>query len=307
MDLHVVEIPIAYLYGRPGPRVRPAPEWELYREAGVYAGAGGDVSFAQARIDLEETVEADPVADVALLGGRIASAVAEGVRAGRKVLMVGGNCTCVPGMVGGLQQGLGPLTRIGLVWIDAHGDFNTPRTSDNGLLGGMPVATVAGFCLPAWREGAGIEVPLSTDRIVMVDVRRLYPEEATVVAASDITVVPLDSPELGVAVDRLAAETDLLYLHIDLDILDEELIPAHMAKEPDGPSVAQTVAAVERVLDTGRVEAFALVSLYAMFPEGEKSVAAATAILRPVIEHWAAVSAGAPHALVAQDETTSSR
>jgi arginase len=103
----------------------------------------------------------------------------------------------------------------------------------------------------------------------------------------------LDSPELGVAVDRLAAETDLLYLHIDLDILDEELIPAHMAKEPDGPSVAQTVAAVERVLDTGRVEAFALVSLYAMLPEGEKSVAVAKAILGPTIERWAAVEAAA--------------
>jgi arginase len=215
------------------------------------------------------------------------------VRAGKKVMMVGGNCTCVPGMVGGLKQGLGQMTRIGLVWIDAHGDFNTPKTQKDGLLGGMPVATVAGFCLPAWRKGAGIEVPLTTDQIVMVDVRHLGPEETIVVEASDITVVGIDSPELGPAVDRLAAETDLLYVHIDLDILDKDIIPAHMAQEPNGPSIDQTVAALDRIFATGRVEAFALVSLYAFLPDGDKSVAAAEAILRPALERWVSVSAAA--------------
>ena len=107
--------------------------------------------------------------------------------------MIGGNCTCVPGMVGGLKQGLGQMTKIGLVWIDAHGDFNTPKTQADGLLGAMPVSTVAGFCLPAWRKGAGIEVPLTTDQIVMVDVRHLGEQEAVVVEASDITVVGIDS------------------------------------------------------------------------------------------------------------------
>ena len=294
MDLHVVEIPIAYLYGRRTlPRVNNAPEWELFREAGIYDPVDGELTFAQARIDLEETVEDDPVADVALLGGRIAGAVAEGVRAGKKVMMVGGNCTCVPGMVGGLKQGYGQMTKIGLVWIDAHGDFNTPKTQADGLLGAMPVSTVAGFCLPAWREGSGIEVPLTTDQIVMVDVRHLGEQESVVVEASDITVVGIDSPELGPAVDRLAAETDLLYVHIDLDILDRDLIPAHMAQEPGGPNVEQVVAALDRIFATGKVEAFALVSLYAFLPEGDKSVEAAKAILKPAVERWASTPVAA--------------
>jgi arginase len=294
MDLHVVEIPIAYLYGRRTlPRVNEAPEWKLFREAGIYDPVDGEVTFAQARIDLDETVEENPVEDVALLGGRIASAVADGVRDGKKVMMIGGNCTCVPGMVGGLKQGLGQMTKIGLVWIDAHGDFNTPKTQADGLLGAMPVSTVAGFCLPAWRKGAGIEVPLTTDQIVMVDVRHLGEQEAVVVEASDITVVGIDSPDLGPAVDRLADETDLLYVHIDLDILDRELIPAHMAQEPGGPNVEQTVAALDRIFATGRVDAFALVSLYAFLPEGDKSVDAALGILKPAVERWVNASAAA--------------
>jgi arginase len=202
-------------------------------------------------------------------------------------LLVGGNCTGVPAMIGGLQQGHGPLARVGLVWIDAHGDFNTPRTSTDGLLGGMPVATVAGFCQPRWRRATGIAVPVPADRIVMVDVRRLSGSERTIVEASDIVVVAIDSPELAPAIERLAADTDLLYVHIDLDVLDPALVPAHFAREPGGPSVEQVLAALEPMFGTGRVGAFALVSLYAVAPGGEKSVAAATAILGPALELWA--------------------
>jgi arginase len=190
-------------------------------------------------------------------------------------------------MVGGLEQGHGPLTRIGLVWIDAHADFNTPRTSSDGLLGGMPVATVAGFCQPRWRRATGLAAPIPAERILMVDVRSMGEAERTIVEASDIAVVAIDSPELGPAVERLAEATDLLYVHIDLDVLDPALVPAHYAKAAGGPSVEQLLAALEPMFATGRVGAFALVSLYAVAPEGDKSVRAALAILRPALARWA--------------------
>jgi arginase len=287
MDLQVVEVQVAYRFGRPGPRMLPTPEWEAYRESEIYATAGGEVSIATVSLGFDEIVEDDPVADVSLLGSRISAAVAEGVRAGRRPLLVGGNCTGVPGMVGGLQQAHGPLSRIGLVWIDAHADFTTPRTTTDGLLGGMPVSTVAGFCQPRWRRATGIEAPIPADRILMVDVRRMSESERAIVEASEITVVAIDSPELEPAVERLAEATDLLYVHIDLDVLDPALVPAHYAREAGGPSVEQVVTALEPMFDTGRVAAFALVSLYASAPEGDKSIAAATAILRPALARWA--------------------
>jgi len=287
IDLQVVEVQVAYRFGRPGPRVLPTPEGAAYREQGVYAAAGGDVRIVQATLGLEETVADDPVADVSLLGGRIAAAVAAGVRANRRPLLVGGNCTGAPAMLGGLQQGHGPLTRIGLVWIDAHADCNTPATSSDGLLGGMPVATMAGLCQPRWRRATGLEVPLPAERILMLGVRRLGEAERVLVEASDITRLPVDSDQLAGAAARLAAETDLLYVHIDLDVLDPALVPAHYAREPGGPGVEEILAALAPIFETGRVGAFALVSLYAVAPEGAKSVAAATAILRPALARWA--------------------
>lgn len=290
MDLHVVEVRVAHTWGRPGGTLRQAPEWESFRAAGVYEPAGEAISFAPVTLDEAELAE-DPVDDLALLGGRIADAVAEGARTGARFMMVGGNCACVPGMVGGLQRVHGADARIGLVWVDAHGDFNTPGTTETGFLGGMPVAVVAGLCHGRWRDAAGIRAPIPTDRIAMVDVRKLFPAERRLVEASDVTVVPIAGPELGEAVDRLAAATDLLYLHVDLDILDPSLIPAHMAGVPGGPGVAETVSALERVFDTGRVGAFALVSLYATRPGGDRSVAAATEILGPSLRRWARAGA----------------
>jgi arginase len=78
-----------------------------------------------------------------------------------------------------------------------------------------------------------------------------------------------------------------------LDILDRDLIPAHMAQEPGGPNVEQVVAALDRIFATGKVEAFALVSLYAFLPEGDKSVEAAKAILKPAVERWASTPVAA--------------
>ncbi|MGH7912901.1 MAG: arginase family protein [Candidatus Dormibacteraceae bacterium] len=282
MELHVVELPAAHT----GAGFTPTPESDAYRREGVYEAGGATLTFG--RPDFEGIAVGDPIAALALMSGRIAAEVADGMRAGRDLLMVGGNCTSVPGLVGGLQQALGPTTRIGLVWFDAHGDFNTPRTTPSGMLGGMPVAVAAGLCHPSWRAGAGQLVPLSTDRIVMVDVRNLDDDEARLIRATDVTTVPIRGPQLKEALERLVAETDLLYLHIDLDVLDAALVPSHRTLEADGPDVAETAAALSMVLGTGRVRALALVSVCSAEPGGDVSLASATALLRACLRSWAA-------------------
>src|SRR5687767_6239480 len=68
----------------------------------------------------EDQRDEEPTVNLGLIGGQIAEAVAAGRREGRPVLVVGGNCASVPGVVGGLQEAHGPAARIGLVWFDAH-------------------------------------------------------------------------------------------------------------------------------------------------------------------------------------------
>ncbi|NKB67861.1 MAG: arginase [Candidatus Latescibacteria bacterium] len=224
------------------------------------------------------------------LGGAIAQAVAQARQQDKAILMTGGNCHHITGVIGGLQEAHGPDLRLGLVWFDAHGDFNTPGTTLTGSLGGMPVSVCAGLSFPKWREGSGIVAPLPTDRIAMVDVRNLDPAEEQLVQA---TGIPVAAPAAGFpgqalepVIADLAARVDMIYLHIDSDILDDSLVPNHVTKEPDGPDMAQVLAAVDVVMATGKVAACAVVSVFDQGEGGDIGLASGLELIRGSLQSW---------------------
>jgi arginase len=225
----------------------------------------------------------DKVVNLGELNARVATAVAGAFNAGALPLLAGGTCNQLIGMLSGMQAFYGPTARIGLIWLDAHGDFNTPSTSPSQMLGGMPVATAAGLCWPVWRERAGLTCPLPTDRIVMVDVRNLDPEEEQLVRATDVTVARFadgfDPAPVIEAIAQLAARVDHLYLHIDSDILDASLQPNHTTAEPNGPGLEPVYAVIDAAVETGKVRAFAVVSVNPDGSEGDISLASGRAMI----------------------------
>ena len=105
----------------------------------------------------------------------------------------------------------------------------------------------------------------------MVDVRNLDEPEEALIRATDVQIARVadgfeGDVDLKTAVSDLAARCDLIYFHIDSDILDESYVPNHGTKEPHGPNMDQVRAAIETVMATGKVAAFAVVSVYG---EGE--------------------------------------
>lgn len=282
--LHVVPI----RYNGHEPASAPGDPVDTYAASGAY-DLLGETTVAEPIFPEARRVD-EPTDNLGLLGGEIASAVAAGRRAGKPVLVVGGNCASVPGVLGGLQEAHGPAARIGLVWFDAHGDFNTPRTTLSGMLGGMPVAVAAGLAYPRWRELSRQPAPLPTDRIVMVDVRNLDEAEARLIHATDV-VIAAPAPgfpgvDLATAVADLAGRCDLIYLHIDSDILDEGYVPNHRTKEPNGPTMEQVVAATETVMATGKVAVFAIVSVWADGEGGDVAVSSGVELLKTGLASW---------------------
>ncbi len=268
---------------------------DAYLAAGIvadFAASGADVTGTSRPELAADQISGDRIQDLGRHGALIAEAVASAIEAGEAPLLAGGTCSHLIGMMAGLQRGLEPEARIGLVWFDAHGDFNTPRTSHSGMLGGMPVAVTAGLCHSIWREGAGMIAPLPTDRIVMVDVRNLDPEEEALVKATDITIAQL-RPEIPgsrveEAVGALAEKVDHIYLHIDADVLDRSLQPNHPTAEPDGPDLETTVAGIRAVFATGKVRALAVVSVDPTGPVGPTSLESGLALLRESVAAWTA-------------------
>lgn len=262
---------------------------DAYTAAKAYDAAGVPVTVVEPRFPeaMRSIVEPD---NLGMLGGEIAGVVADGVRKGNAVLMTGGDCSHITGVIGGLQDAYGTDARIGLVWFDAHGDFNTPKTTISGMLGGMPVAVSAGLAYPAWRIGSHIAAPLPTERIVMVDVRNLDPLEEQLIRSTEVVVTApapgFPGEPLAPAIKQLAERCDLLYLHIDSDILDERYVPNHGTREPNGPDMEQVLVAVDTVMATGKVAALAVVSVYGEGEGSARSVASGLELIRGGLTSW---------------------
>lgn len=282
--LHVVQI---RYHGSEPVRAESDPV-PAYAATGAYDLLGA-ATVVEPIFPEERRVE-EPTDNLGIFGGEIAAAVAAGRKARMPVLVLGGNCASVPGVIGGLQEAHGPDARIGLVWFDAHGDFNTPRTTLSGMLGGMPVAVAAGLAYPRWREMSRQATPLPTNRIVMVDVRNLDPAEEQLIRATDVVIAApapgFPGADLQSAIDALAAECDLIYLHIDSDILDERYVPNHHTVEPNGPSMEQVLAAVETVMATGKVVTYAIVSVWADGEGGDTTVDSGVKLLEGGLAAW---------------------
>ena len=104
-----------------------------------------------------------------LANGHLADMVAGNWQSGTLTVGLLGNRTSVIGVLGGLQSpgSSGEPRTVGLVFIDAHGDFNVPETTLSGMLGGMPVAVSAGMALHNLRRESGLDPGIRTEHIVM--------------------------------------------------------------------------------------------------------------------------------------------
>jgi len=255
-------------------------------------GLGVEIEGITEPQPIDPATNDDRVGRLGEFNAQIARAASEAIARGAQPFLAGGTCSHLPGMVGGLEQAYGPTARIGLIWMDAHGDFNTPRTSYSQMLGGMPVAVVAGLCYPGWREQAGISAPMPTDRILMIDVRNLDDREETLIRATDVTIARFgdngETDDILAAIDALAAKVDYLYLHIDSDILDERFQPNHPTAEPNGPDDKTVDTLIEHVMSTGKVVALAVVSINPQEPGGAISIASGQQMMRTGLASWAA-------------------
>src|SRR5271169_5449763 len=210
---------------------------------------------------------------LALAEGQLAKVIADERRSGNLPIGLLANCNSILGMLSGLQHS-GPSAkslRVGMVFVDAHGDFNTPETTLSGMLGGMPVAIAAGQCLTRMRLKTGLEPAVPTRHIVEVCVRDTDPLEQELLDRSDIQQLTLEdvrtrSANLHAAMKRLSEATDLIYIHVDMDGLDPREVPGHPLTVPGGPTSLELAAALTEMFKYEKVAAFGVAST----PYGEK-------------------------------------
>jgi arginase len=171
-----------------------------------------------------------------------ADQIAAAVRAGGPTTVVSGDCLIALATLAGVQRaGLDPA----LIWFDAHGDVHTLRTTTSGYLGGLSLRLALGAHADRLAP-LGVR-PVAEHRTLLVGARDLDPPEVEFLAGSAVrrsTVPDLDADALP---------DGPLILHVDVDVIDPADLPGLSFPAAGGPSTGQVLAAIGRVLATGRV------------------------------------------------------
>ena len=215
---------------------------------------GATVRVEETALTKEEEVEYGGWKRLGMSLGHYADIVERNEREGWLTVGLLATCPSMPGLVAGLQRSGAthePI-RVGMLWLDAHGDINTPETTRSGSLGGMPVAVATGRALHVMRRDAKLDVPLSDRHVVMGGVRLNDPLEQHILDTSEIEQLSVDdlrtmSPAVFVQLDRLTAISDKLYIHIDMDVLDPREVMGHGNKVPNGPTSHELARLFEEI------------------------------------------------------------
>lgn len=204
------------------------------------------------------------------------------------VFYLGGECGLILGSAAGLRQKF--AGKPGLLWIDAHGDFNTPETTPSGFIGGMPLAFVCGRGPKFNREIEKLRPLIRDDSVVHVGGRDFDPEESNAIMASQIKLYSThrlrrdDAGKTAVEIaSQLADKSDWVICHLDVDALDPSIIAAVNFPSPRGLTLNEIRILIEAVSHTGKLKVFNLAGYNSML---DRDRASGRTIVDLVSELW---------------------
>ena len=159
-------------------------------------------------------------------------------------------------------------TQLGLIWVDAHGDMNTPSSTESGNVHGMPLAAVIGP-EPAELSGIGGFSPtLEPEHVVLIGVRNLDESEKQRVRDSRIHVFTMkDIDRLGIAavleqaIALAGSDTAGLHVSFDLDVCDPSIAPGVGTPVKGGLDYREAHMVMEMLADSGRLVALDMVEV----------------------------------------------
>jgi arginase len=187
----------------------------------------------------------------------------QAVAAGCLPLFIGGDHSIAVGTIGGVTH----QAPCGVLWIDAHGDFNTPETSPSGNLHGMPLAVLLGLGAPELVHLNRPGPKLKPDQVILIGVRDLDPGERQLIKQHRIGVYTMrDIDEKGIAQvarEALARLSHLPRLHVslDMDSLDPTAAPGVGTPVPGGLTYREAHLLMEIIADNAHVGSVDIVEI----------------------------------------------
>lgn len=193
--------------------------------------------------------------EIEAICNELADTVASTLRAGSLPLVLGGDHSISMGTVAGVAR---VRPAVGLIWMDAHGDFNTPETSPTGNIHGMPLAAITGRGESSLVDLGGAGPTVAAADVALVGLRDLDEIERGALRESGVHVFTMKEVDrLGIArvmeqaIACSARDGRHVHVSFDVDVLDPRYAPGVGTPVPGGLTYREAHLALELLADAG--------------------------------------------------------
>jgi arginase len=240
-------------------------EQQLGEKVGVRVSDAGNVISPVAETTVMGEENARYLDQILDLCDRLAGLVAEAASRGALPLVLGGDHSCALGSLVGMAQARGKPG--GVVWVDAHGDVNTPETSPSGNVHGMVLAAALGRAGDDFRRDGWPLPALVPGKIALVGVRSLDKGERELLGSLDAKVFTMSEVDrIGIEPcmrEALAHADGAAFLHVsfDMDVVDPDHAPGVGTPVKGGLSYREAHLAMETVAESGLLDSLDVVEV----------------------------------------------
>lgn len=249
--------------------IRIAGITERLQHLGHVVTDDGDLEVVAPEVQKIEDPQLKYLPEIVKTVTSLAGVVSEALANGHFPLVLGGDHSIAIGTIGGAAAFLQKQKkRLGVIWIDAHGDMNTHETSLSGNIHGMPFAAVLGKGAPELVGIAGDFQKVRPQDAVLVGARNLDPKEQQLIRESGITVYTMeDIDRRGIfevmveAVEIATLHTNALHLSLDMDALDPQVAPGVGTPVRGGLTYREAHTAMEIIAGSRRLCSFEVVEV----------------------------------------------
>lgn len=239
----------------------------------------GNISVKQAEEQHYGEKRAKYIKEIAETCRELAETVKRTVEEGLLPLVLGGDHSIAVGTLSGVAAHFQKKEKnIGYIWLDAHGDMNTPESSPSGNVHGMPLASVMGYGPPELVELMGFKPKVQPQNVVLVGIRELDPQEKRLVKKSGVHVFTMrDIDERGMrevmsdALKFAMDDTDAIGVSLDMDFVDPADAPGVGTPVRGGVTYREAHLAMEMIADTEAMASLEIVEINPVIDEHNRT------------------------------------
>jgi arginase len=202
-------------------------------------------------------------------------------------IVLSGNCSATVGVVAGLKE-----NQVGVLWFDAHGDAETPETTESGFLDGMGLSMLTFSCWQTLLSHFDLRSGMAGNDIILLGARDLSSTEESFISSNCISYITVDEikemrgPVIEAACSHLIHRgIKKLHLHIDVDVIDPSVTPANAYAVFNGVSKEDLFETIDLFATEMSIASLTIASYDPMFDTDNRMLAIINELIEKVIQH----------------------